>query len=112
MGQLIRVPPRHVHWRPSQIFFGLWLVPLGYLANRSGWSPKALGVAVIWGAVCYLVDTLAAFLVPDFGKAIYGYITIPSAIAEIWTVGYLLVIGVKTRPDRIGKAFAGRDLTQ
>jgi hypothetical protein len=80
----------------AQIFFGLWLVPLGYLAYKSGWFPKALGVVLLLGAVCYLVDTLAAFLVPDVGKAIHGYVTIPSAIAEIWTVGYLLVIGVKT----------------
>ena len=80
----------------AQIFFGLWLVPLGYLAFKSGWFPKALGVVLLFGAVCYLVDTLGAFLVPDVGKAIHGYVTIPSAIAEIWTVGYLLVIGVKT----------------
>ena len=39
---------------------------------------------------------LAAFLVPDVSKAIHGFVTIPSAIAEIWMVGYLLVIGVKT----------------
>jgi len=34
-------------------------------------------------------------LLPDIGKAIHGYVNIASAIAEIWMVGYLLVIGVK-----------------
>lgn len=84
----------------AQIFFGLWLTPLGYLVYKSGWFPKALGVALIVGTVGYLVDLLVAFLVPDFGKAIHGYVTIPSAIAEISMVLYLLMIGVKTvKPD-------------
>ncbi len=85
----------------AQIFFGLWLVPLGYLAYKSaGWFPKALGIILVVGGACYLVDLLAAFLVPGFGKEIHGFATIPSAIAEISMVLYLLVIGVKTvKPD-------------
>jgi hypothetical protein len=82
----------------AQIFFGLWLVPLGYLAYRSrGMFPKWLGVLLIVGGVCYLVDLLALFLVPDFDKVIHGYITIPSAIAEITMVLYLLIFGVRTQ---------------
>jgi hypothetical protein len=39
---------------------------------------------------------LATFLVPDFGEAkINVFVTIPSAVAEILMIGYLLVIGVK-----------------
>jgi len=84
----------------AQIFFGLWLVPLGYLAYKSGWFPKALGVLLIVGGACYLVDLLAAFLVPGFDQSIHAFVTIPSAIAEISMVLYLLVIGVKTvKPD-------------
>jgi len=85
----------------AQIFFGLWLVPLGYLAYKSaGWFPKWLGVLLIVGGACYLVDLLAAFLVPDFGQIIHAFIWIPSAIAEISMVLYLLVIGVRTvKPD-------------
>jgi hypothetical protein len=93
---LLLLDTQHYGLLVAQIFFGLWLAPLGYLAYRSGVFPKALGVALIAGAVCYIVDLLAAFLVPDFGKAIHGYITFPSAVAEISMVLYLLVIGVKT----------------
>ena len=82
----------------AQIFFGLWLVPLGYLAYKSaGWFPRWLGVLLIVGGACYLVDLLAAFLVPDFGKIPHLLLTIPSAIAEISMVLYLLVIGVRTQ---------------
>jgi hypothetical protein len=94
---LLLVDAQHYGLLIASIFFGLWLVPLGYLAYKSGWFPKALGVVLVAGAAGYLADVLAAFLVPDLGKAIHGYVTIPSAVAEIWMVGYLLVIGVKTK---------------
>src|SRR5205807_3735262 len=74
----------------AQIFFGLWLAPMGYLAYKSGWFPKALGILLILACVSYLVDLLAAFLVPDLGTGIHGVAWILPAIAEIWMVGYLL----------------------
>lgn len=58
--------------------------------------PKALGVLLVVGGTCYLVDLLAVFLVPAIGNEIIGFITVPSAIAEISMDVYLLVIGVKT----------------
>jgi hypothetical protein len=94
---LLLLDTQHYGLLAAQIFFGLWLVPLGYLAYKSAMFPRALGVLLVVGAAGYLVDMLAAFLLPDVGTAIHGYVTIPSAIAEIWMVGYLLVIGVKTK---------------
>jgi hypothetical protein len=79
----------------AQIFFGLWLAPMGYLAYKSGWFPKALGVLLIAACVSYLVDLLVALLVPDVSAQIHGYLSILPAIAEVWMVGYLLVKGVK-----------------
>jgi hypothetical protein len=93
---LLLIDAQHYGLLVASIFFGLWLVPLGYLTYRSGWFPKALGVVLIVGGACYLVDVLAAFLVPDVAKSIHGYIIIPAAIAEVSMVVYLLVIGVKT----------------
>src|SRR3989440_2737808 len=82
----------------AQIFFGLWLVPLGYLAYKSaGWFPKWLGVLLIVGGACYLVDLLAQFLVPDFAQNLHIFFSVVPAIAEISMVLYLLVIGVRTQ---------------
>src|SRR5438552_901155 len=95
---LLLLDTQHYGILIAQIFFGLWLVPLGYLAYKSaGWFPKWLGVLLVVGGACYLVDLLAAFLVPDFGKEIHAFVWIPSAIAEISMVLYLLVIGVRTQ---------------
>ena len=79
----------------AQVFFGLWLVPLGYLANKSGLFPKWLGSLLGVGGVCYLVDLLAAFLIPDFGQRIHALVVIPSAFAEVSMVLYLLVVGAR-----------------
>jgi hypothetical protein len=84
----------------AQVFFGLWLVPLGYLACRSsGMLPAWLGVMLIAGAGYYLVDLLAAFLAPGLGSALHALILIPPAITEVTAVAYLLTVGVRvSRP--------------
>jgi hypothetical protein len=98
---LLLLDAQHYGILIAQIFFGLWLVPLGYLAyTSSGMFPTWLGVLLIVEGVCYLVDMLAAFLVPDVAQTIHAFVVIPSAIAELSMVGYLLVVGVKTvRPS-------------
>jgi hypothetical protein len=106
---LLLVDAQHNGLLIASIFMGLWLVPFGYLAYKSGWFPKTLGVVLIVGGACYLVDMGAAFLVPDFGKAIHTFVgIIPTAIAEISMLVYLLVVGVKTpkqkRHERIPAA--------
>jgi hypothetical protein len=103
---LLLVDTQHYGVFVAQIFFGLWLAPMGYLAYKSGWFPKALGIVLGGACVSYLVDLLAAFLVPDVGTAIHGLASILPTIAECWMVGYLLVKGVTTvvAPDRAAPA--------
>ena len=87
---------QHYGTLSAQVFFGLWLAPLGYLAIKSGLFPKALGVTLIAAAVTYLVHLFAAFLVPDFGDMIKSFVVFPVVlIAEVWIVLYLLVKGVR-----------------
>ena len=93
---LLLLDTQHYGTLAAQVFFGLWLVPLGYLAYISGLFPKWLGIILIVGGICYIVDLLAAFLVPDFGLRIHTFVVIPCAIAEISMVVYLLAVGVKT----------------
>jgi hypothetical protein len=92
---LLLLDIQHYGTFAAQVFFGLWLVPLGYLAYRSGRFPRWLGVVLVLGGVCYLVDLFTAFLLPGTSQAIHGLVVIPSAIAEISTVLYLLVVGVR-----------------
>src|SRR5260370_7116244 len=72
---LLLLDTQHYGILIAQIFFGLWLVPLGYLAYKSaGMFPKWLGVLLIAGGACYLVDLLGLFFVPDIGQRIHGFI--------------------------------------
>ena len=80
----------------AQVFFGLWLIPLGYLTNKSGMFPKWLGFVLLVGGVCYLIDLLSAFLLPDLAPRIHPFIVIPPTIAEVSMLFYLLIVGVKT----------------
>lgn len=80
---LLLLDMHHYGFLIAQIFFGLWLVPLGYLAFKSGMFPKALGVVLIVAGASYLVDMLAAFLVPDLAESIHGVFAIPPTIAEV-----------------------------
>ena len=99
---------QHHGYLIAQIFFGLWLAPMGYLAYKSGMFPKALGVLLIAACACYLVDMLALFLVPDFGESVSPYLVIPPIIAEVWMVGYLLVKGVKLPGPGTSNVSAGQ----
>ena len=83
----------------AQIFFGLWLLPLGYLVLRSGWFPAWIGVLLIAGCFGYLVDTFATFLAPSVADSIEAIVVAPAAIGELSFVAYLLIKGVRVREE-------------
>jgi hypothetical protein len=79
----------------AQMFFGLWLLPLGYLVYRSGYFPKVLGVLLVLGCFGYLVDLFAHFLAPGVAGSIEVFLAVPGTVGELWLVAYLLVRGVR-----------------
>lgn len=48
----------------SHIFWGLWLFPLGWLAFKSGYFHKVVGIALIVGGVGYVAGAFANILQP------------------------------------------------
>ena len=46
----------------AQVFWGLWLFPMGYLVFKSGFLPKILGVLLMIGCFGYVIESFAAFL--------------------------------------------------
>ena len=91
--QLLYVVSGHL-WLVGGLFFGLWLIPMGWLARRSGWMPAALGWVLMVGGVGYVVSTFAAYLLPDAGSAL-DLLTLPATVGELWMVGYLVTRGVR-----------------
>ena len=80
----------------AQVFFGLWLAPLGYLAYRSGLFPRPLGVVLVLAAISYLALSVTAFLLPDLEAQVKPVLIIAPLVGEIWMVVYLLAKGVKS----------------
>ena len=48
----------------AQVFFGGWLIPLGYLVVRSGWVPRLFGYALVVGGVGYLLGLVVELVAP------------------------------------------------
>ena len=88
------------------MFFGLWLAPLGYLAFRSGYFPRAIGVLLLAACVGYLADFFTAFLAPSLAADVFRFVTTPAAAAgELTLLLWLLVKGVRVPvPDARGPA--------
>jgi hypothetical protein len=97
---LLMLDLHHHGYLMTQVFFGLWLLPMGYLVYHSGMIPRVIGVLLIVGCFGYLIDTLARLTAPGPGEALSPFVVTPAAIAEVSMVLWLLVKGVKTpRPD-------------
>lgn len=86
-------------WGVGAIFFGLWLVPMGWCVLRSGWMPRVLGWMLVGGGVGYVLNAFIGYLAPD-AQVLAEVVALPAHIGEFWMVGYLLVHGVRRRrPD-------------
>ncbi|TXD84526.1 DUF4386 domain-containing protein [Subsaximicrobium wynnwilliamsii] len=78
----------------SQVFWGLWLLPFGYLVYKSGFLPKILGIFLMAGCFGYLITFFGGFLYPDFNKTIVSDIVgFPAPIGEIGICLWLLIMG-------------------
>ena len=73
----------------NQVFWGLWLLPLGLLILRSGFLPKLLGILLVIGGVGYVVDWATQLLLPSF-PTISQFTFIGELLLPLW----LLIKGV------------------
>ena len=74
----------------ASIFWGLWLLPLGYLVFKSGFLPRILGVLLMIGFFGYLIDFFIFFLNLNFDAPIIQLTSIGELLFPLW----LLIKGV------------------
>ena len=74
----------------AQVFFGLWLLPLGYLIYKSGFMPKIVGVLLMVACFGYLIDVFTFFLIPSFEVVVSEYTFVGELVLLLW----LLIKGV------------------
>lgn len=81
----------------AELFWGLWLLPLGLLVIKSGFIPRILGVLLIIGCFGYLISSFTHILFLDNIAIIPVIMSTLSAIAELSFMSWLLIKGVKAQ---------------
>jgi hypothetical protein len=80
----------------AQVFWGLWLIPLGWLVMRSGMLPRVLGVVLMLGGLSYLADFVGQMMIAGYDASVLSdYMALPAALGEIGTCLWLLVAGAR-----------------
>ena len=74
----------------AQLFWGLWLFPMGYLVYKSGFLPRIIGVLLMIGCFGYLIDSVVFFLLPNIDATISGFTFWGELLLPLW----LLIKGV------------------
>ncbi|MGZ9222858.1 MAG: DUF4386 domain-containing protein [Anaerolineales bacterium] len=78
-------------WDIGLVIFGLHLLVLGYLAFKSGFIPKWLGILLVVASIGYMADSFGRFLSPDYNISLAQFTFVGEALLIFW----LLWRGIK-----------------
>ena len=82
--------------KTAGIFWGLWLLPMGWLVFRSTFLPRWIGVFLIIACFGYLGDSILFYLLPDSGIRPAEF----TFIGELMIIFWLLIRGVNPEKYR------------
>lgn len=74
----------------AQVFWALWLFPMGYLVFKSGFLPRMLGILLLIACLGYLIECFTFFLFPNFHVTISMFTFWGEVLFPLW----LLIKGV------------------
>lgn len=97
---LLLMDLHHYGYILGGVFFGLWLLPMGLLAYRSGLFPNWLGALLAVGCFAWIADPVLVFAVPN-SDSVRDLVSVPTSLAEFGLMLYLLTRGV--RSDRTSR---------
>jgi hypothetical protein len=80
-------------WGVGSLFFGMWLVPMGYIVVSSQRMPVWLGRVLVLGGAGYIASAFVGYT--GIGGEWIGFLTIPASAGEFWMIGYLLTFGIR-----------------
>lgn len=84
------------------VFWGMWLLPLGWLLLRSGLVPKALAVLILFGVPFYVMTFIGPILYPGYAESLFGRVFglltgVPEMIGEVGTALWLAIAGARRK---------------
>ncbi len=70
----------------ASIFWGLWLLPQGYLIYKSGYFPRILGVLMGLAGFSYLLGSFMHFLLPNYEalSSVFELMTNGESLFKLW----------------------------
>ena len=77
-------------------FFSFHLLLLGYLAFKSGYVPRILGVLLLVAGLGYLVDSAGLIILPNYPALLTNILALPNFVGEFALVVWLAFKGGKT----------------
>ena len=80
-------------WTVGGLFFGLWLMPMGYVVISSKKMPIWLGRILMIGGIGYILQTFIKY--GGIQSPYLDILTLPATIGELWMIGYLLIYGIR-----------------
>jgi len=80
----------------AEIFWGLWLFPLGLLVYRSGFFPRVLGILLVVSCFAYVAESFMPLLLPQYVDAVSRW-TAPLRLGEVVFMLWLLIMGAKPK---------------
>jgi hypothetical protein len=80
----------------SQVFWGVWLLPLGALVFRSKMIPRFLGIWLVLNGLAYIALSAIGLARPELRASAFSLAT-PLMFGELALALWLLIMGVKLR---------------
>ena len=66
------------------IFFGIYLMFLGYLVYKATYIPKALGIILILAGLSWIIDNLSVFFFPNLNTQFLFVLTMGELVFMLW----------------------------
>ncbi len=85
----------------AELFWGLWLFPLGALVYHSRFLPRFLGIWLILGGVAFVILSVTTVAWPQYQNTVFTY-SQPVRIGEAVFMLWLLIKGAVPKPAPSG----------
>ncbi len=81
----------------AEVFWGLWLLPMGLLVYRSRFIPRMLGILLVLACFAYVADSFTSLLLPSYETIVSRWVS-PLFLAEAVFMLWLLIVGARPKP--------------
>lgn len=94
MAEAMRSHELYLHgYEIANVFFALWLIPLGLLVYKSQFLPKILGILLVVGGCSLFLEVFIYFLLPGY-EIVNTILLIPQTLSEFAFLIWVLMKGI------------------